>query len=393
MFVLKRIKVTNSYKRIINIVKTIKNFVTVINRRHLENIELRSDVKTLPTKKMRESVLLPEFGDSAKFEDEVVNKLERQVASLLGKERGLYVPSGSMGNNIGLLLYLERGDYLIQGDICHIHKTEIICQKLLGINQILFKNQPNATLELDESKLLKVIETNKDKPDFVKKLKLLTLENTHNFLGGKILPLNYVDKVKAICQNVRKIHQDFNPKFHLDGARVLNAAAKLNIEPKELTKGFDTVSLCLSKGIGAPVGSVICMEDKYFEKAAELRRGLGGSMRQAGFIAAPGLIALEDWKERFAIDHENSRKLYNGLKNIKGLCVTEPDTNIVNIHLESKYKSQIFELTEKLKNKNIYVYNMFNGEYIRLVTHHQVTIEQIEKVIIEFNVVCKDIFK
>ena len=371
-----------------------KTFSTThkINKQNIDFVELRSDVKTLPTQKMRESVLFKEFGDNNKFEDEVVEKLERKVAKLLGKERGLYVPSGLMGNYVCILLNISRGDYLIQGEISHIHKIEIGTQNLLGIEQIVIKTNEDATLDINEEILLRIIENNK-KDDIVRRIKVLTLENTNNFLGGAILPLNYIDVIKKICVKVQNKYSGFAPKFHLDGSRVLNAAAALNCDPAELVKGFDTVNMCLSKGVGAPVGSVVCLDNKHYLAAAEIRRLLGGAMRQAGFIAAPALIALEDWRERFNIDHKNAKLLYNGIRDIKGIKVRESDTNIINVVIDNPFKNKIDQFIHLLDTKyKVKVSNMFDGEYIRLVTHHQVSELQIQQAIDAFNKVGKEIF-
>jgi len=380
---------TNSSTKISNENKKSKE--QVINRYIIENVELRSDVKTLPTMKMRESVLTEDFGDSWAKEDQVVNKLENNVANFLGFERGLFVNTGPMGNSVCILVYAQRGDYVIQGELSHLYKSEIEFQKVFGIEPICIKNKQDGSLELDENILLDLIEKNKYIPDFVKRIKLICLENTHNLLGGKVLPLNYIETLHIICENVRKIHNDFNPKFHLDGSRLLNSAVKLNVEPNKICKGFNSVCISLYKNLGAPAGGIVCLENKLFDYAFEFKRVLGGALRQAGFLANPGLIALEDWKEKLVIDHDNAKRFYEGIKSIRGLSVNEPETNILTINLEGKYKDKIQEFTEKLQKRNVYVLNMNNGEYIRAVIHYQVSLKQIKKTIKVFKEVSKEL--
>jgi threonine aldolase len=336
--------------------------------------ELRSDVKTIPTENMRKSVLDLNFGDDSFEEDPTVNRLYKKLTDLFGKEKALLLPSGTMANIVGLSINVNRDDYILQGERSHLNKTESNSQRFAGFNRILSKDIDNPKNDFNVEQIV-----NKEHSHInPSKIKVIAFENSHNYNGGKILNTEIVDK---IVKPQIKISKKFNHlKFHLDGSRLLNAAVALKTDPKILIKLFDTINICLSKGIGAPCGSILLMDEKDYEKAREIRKYLGGSMRQAGFIAAPALVALEDWKERFEEDHFKTKLLADGISKIKGFKVIQPETNILNVYPDEILIKQIDlpRIVDKLeKDYKVLVHSMDNNQYIRAVLHHQVSRDKI----------------
>lgn len=372
-----------------------------------EYIEMRSDVKTIPTKKMLEKVLKCHYGDDCYGEDPTMNKLLKKLCELFKKEAALFVPSGTMGNMVSLLINAKRGDYIIQGKKSHIYNSELESQKLLGFNNLvtplldpvnfsaLKVDQDHETI-FNDFDLEKIISDKKrelfcDKlkdKNFshyeeelakIKKPKIIAFENTHNYNGGLVLHMDYVRNKILPYKEIYK-RKDQNLIFHLDGSRVLNASVATKIPVDELSKDFETVNICLSKGFGAPCGSVIFMENKNYEKAEFFRKSLGGGMRQNGVLAAQALVCLEDYKERFENDHSNAKLLSEGINTIKGLFSPIPQTNIVNVFLDKKYFNDINYTNGFVKylekNHKLLSHDMENAKYIRCVLHHQITKEQ-----------------
>ncbi|GHA16701.1 threonine aldolase [Devosia pacifica] len=284
--------------------------------------DFRSDTVTRPDAGMREAIAKAQVGDDVFGDDPTVNRLERHVAGMLGKEAALYVPSGTMSNLLALVSHCGRGDAFIAGAEAHCYKYEA------GGAAVLGSLQPQPLPHLADGRMdLKLIEatiSGGDDPHFAE-TKVIALENT---IGGRALPMRYMDEVAAIARR-HKIG------LHLDGARLFNAATALGVSAKTLTAQFDTVSMCLSKGLGAPVGSVLSGSGELIGKARRMRKMLGGGMRQAGVLAAAGLYALEHNVERLTHDHRRARTLAEGLARHQQLRVTMPDTNIIFVDADA----------------------------------------------------------
>jgi len=273
----------------------------------MKKIDLRSDTVTLPTPAMRQAMATAELGDDVYGEDPTVNRLEALAAETLGKEAALFVSSGTQGNLLGVMSHCGRGDEYIVGQTAHCYRFEAGGAAVLGSVQ----PQPidfEADGSLDLAKVKAAI-----KPDdsHFARTRLLCLENTQ---AGKVLPLDYLARANALA----KAH---GLAMHLDGARVFNAAVKLGVDVRQITQHFDTVSFCLSKGLAAPVGSVLCGPAAVIKTARRLRKIVGGAMRQSGVLAAAGIISLTEMVERLGDDHENARRLAEGLADIPGFGV------------------------------------------------------------------------
>ena len=282
-------------------------------------IDLRSDTVTRPSKGMRAAMAAAEVGDDVYGDDPTINRLQARAAELFGHEAALFAPSGTQSNLIALLTHCQRGDEYIVGQEAHTYKYEAGGGAVLGSIQ----PQPIAH-QADGSLALADIERAIKPDDFhFARSRLLALENTR---GGRIMPPAYLDAATGLAHR-RGL------ATHLDGARICNAAVKLGISPREAAKGFDSVSVCLSKGLGAPVGSVLCGSQAFIGQALRWRKMLGGGMRQAGVLAAAGLYALAHNIERLAEDHENAARLARGVAEIPEFKVSMPDTNIVYVDM------------------------------------------------------------
>jgi threonine aldolase len=394
----------NSLKQSTNIVKsfskskslkTFKHFSTFdTNIKNFNDtyVEMRSDVKTLPTEKMRQSVLNAVFGDDSFNEDPTMNKLCQTLADLFGKEKVLFVPTGTMGNIVSLSLVAGKDNYIIQGARSHLHKTEIGSQKLMGFKPFPITEIDNIDEKFDLEDILESFKKEFDLEKFSQQAKVIAFENTHNYNGGKIMNTEIISS--HVIPNIKNSKIFKHLKIHLDGSRILNAAAELKCDPKDLVQPFDTINVCLSKALGAPCGSVILMNEEDYSKARVIRKNIGGSMRQAGWLAAPALVALEDWRERFVVDHKNAKLFAQELSKIKGLKVPQPETNIVNIYLDGNFvkNDDMINIVEVLeRDYKVLVHNFDENKYIRAVIHHQISEHQViyavecfEKVISSF---------
>lgn len=293
-------------------------------------IDLRSDTVTLPSPEMRAAMAGAEVGDDVYGEDPTVNALEELGAATLGKESALFVSSGTQGNLIGVMCHCGRGDEYIAGSGSHVYRNEAGGAAVLGSVSpctIPFGADGTLDLELVEAAI---------KPDdyHMPVTRLLCLENTQS---GKVVPLEYFGRAEELARG-RGL------SLHLDGARVFNASVKLGIDVKEIAKHFDTVSVCLSKGLAAPVGSLLCGPADTIKTARRIRKMLGGGMRQAGILAAAGVVALTGMVDRLADDHENARLLAEGLADIPGVTVdlATVQTNMVFFRL-SKSMADAFQ--------------------------------------------------
>ncbi|MCX5818675.1 MAG: low-specificity L-threonine aldolase [Deltaproteobacteria bacterium] len=303
-------------------------------------IDLRSDTVTLPTPAMREAISRAEVGDDVFGEDPTINRLEAMTAERMGKEAALLVVSGTMGNVTCVLTHCARGEEVILGDGSHIFLNEAGGMSALGgIFPHTIPNLPDGTLRLSE-----IEAAIRGENIHFPRTRLVCLENTHNRCYGAALTPEYTAAAVSLAKS-RGL------SVHLDGARIFNAAAALGVDVRELTRGVDSVNVCLSKGLAAPVGSVICGSKEFIGRARRIRKMLGGGMRQAGIIAAAGIVALEEMVDRLAEDHINARRLAEGIAGIPGLK-TEPgrvQTNILYIDLVDRRFSddQFMALLEK----------------------------------------------
>lgn len=325
-------------------------------------IDLRSDTVTQPTAAMRETMMAAELGDDVYGEDPTVNRLENWLAAELGFEAALFVPTGTMSNLLGLMAHCERGDEYIVGQQAHTYKYEGGGAAVLGSIQ----PQP-IDGEADGSLDLAKVEAAIKQDDFhFARTRLLALENT---MQGKVLPLDYLAAARELT--LRR-----GLGLHLDGARLYNAAVKLGVPAREIARHFDSVSVCLSKGLGAPVGSVLCGSAALIGKARRLRKMVGGGMRQAGVLAAAGLYALQHQVERLAEDHANAARLGEGLAAL-GYSVEPVQTNMVYVQLGERAG----QIKAFMAERGIVV---SAAPRLRLVTHLDVSAEQIEQVIKAF---------
>jgi threonine aldolase len=239
-------------------------------------------------------------------------------------KKALFVNSGTQGNIVGLGIHCERDDYNIEGERSHLQKAELTAQKHSGFRPLPSTDLDNNNMSFTVADFLKRQHPTVDR----KNLKAICFENNHNYNGGQLLNYDFFKKIKS---------ENPDLKLHLDGSRIWNASIATGRSFASLTEGFDTVNICFSKGIGAPIGSAVLMSDDSYARARVFRKNLGGTIKQAGFIAAPVLVALEDWKERMSGNHDCAKMLYNGLKSKKGLKPKNPESSILNIYLEENF--------------------------------------------------------
>ncbi|MHC4630539.1 MAG: low-specificity L-threonine aldolase [Planctomycetota bacterium] len=333
----------------------------------MRTIDLRSDTVTLPTPAMREAVYNAELGDDVFGEDPTVNRFEQMAAERIGKQASLLVASGTMANLVCILTHCARGEEVILGDRSHTFLYESGGMSALGgIHPRTISNQPDGTMLLEDIRAA-IRGPNVHFP----RTRLICLENTHNRCYGSALTCEYVDSVAALAK-------EHGLSVHLDGARIFNAAVALGLDAKELTRSVDSVSFCLSKGLSAPVGSVVCGTSEFIAEARRSRKVLGGGMRQAGVIAAAGITALEEMVDRLAEDHENARRLAEGIAAIGGLSI-EPErvqTDIVYFELASD-RLTADELVAELGKKGIRILRVGPSRF-RAVTHYGISADDID---------------
>jgi len=321
-------------------------------------IDLRSDTITLPTEGMMHAITNAKLGDDVLDEDPTVHELEKISCEITGKEAALFVPSGTMANLTAILAHCERGDEVILGDQAHTFLYEAGgISSLGGIHSHQLKNQDDGTLALDD--IRNAIRT--ENVHFPR-TRLICLENTHNRCFGFPLHLDYLHSVRSIA--------DENAlKLHVDGARLFNAAVALGIAVEELCGPVDSTTFCLSKGLSAPVGSLVCGNTDFIYKVKRLRKVLGGGMRQAGILAAAGIEALETMVDQLALDHQHAKVLADGLSSVDGLhCNPEfVPTNIVYFLLERENITGQ-ELISVMEKNGIQFFEL-SPKRFRLVTH------------------------
>ncbi|MYM72893.1 low-specificity L-threonine aldolase [Duganella sp. FT134W] len=331
----------------------------------MENwLDLRSDTVTRPSAAMRAAMNVAEVGDDVYGDDPTVNRLQEYAADLFGFEDALFAPSGTQSNLLALLAHCGRGDEYLVGQEAHTYRYEGGGAAVLGsIQPQPIINQADGSIALDD--IASYI-----KPDdfHFARTKLLALENTIN---GRVLPMEYVQQATTLAH-------DRGLATHLDGARVCNAAVKLGVSPREIVKGFDSVSVCLSKGLGAPVGSVLLGTKPLIKEAKRWRKMLGGGMRQAGVIAAAGLYALEHNIPRLAEDHDNAAYFAGELAKMRGLKVSTPQTNIFYVDIPQFVQQGLSDVLELTRIR------VSMAPRLRIVTHMDASRDDIDRAITVF---------
>lgn len=334
-------------------------------------VDLRSDTVTLPTDEMRAAMAQAELGDDVMGEDPTVNRLQELAAAMLGKEAALLVPTGTMGNLAAVLAHCTRGDEIILGNLSHTFLYEAGGTAALGgVHPYVLPNQPDGSLLLEE--LRNAFRAN---DAHFPTSRLVALENTHNRCGGTVLSVAYMRQVGALVR-------ELGIGLHVDGARLFNAAAALGVEAAVLVQDADSVTFCLSKGLCAPVGSLLCGTKAFIQKAHRARKQLGGGMRQAGVLAAAGVVALETMTARLSEDHRRAKRLAQGLYEIDGLVVENPvpDTNMVFSHLADAHAHDAQDVKRKLAERGVKIGSAGPQRY-RMVTHYWIDDEGIERTV------------
>ncbi len=322
-------------------------------------IDLRSDTVTQPTPEMREAMAQAPVGDDVYGEDPTVNRLQELAAAMTGKEAGLFVPSGTMGNLSAILAHCGRGDEVIMGAHAHTFLYEGGgISALGGVHSRQVPEQADGSLAFDDLKAA-IRSNDAHQPP----TRLVEIENTHNRCGGTFQTPEYMRRLGEFARERGVL-------VHLDGARVFNAAVAQGVDVRELTGPVDSVTFCLSKGLSAPVGSVVCGTREFITRAHRIRKQLGGGMRQAGILAAAGIVALEKMVSRLGEDHARARKLAAGLRGIRGLSLGEesPATNMVFFDLAEDVPMSAGEVAERMKARGVLV-GVTGARRFRLVTH------------------------
>src|SRR5438874_10492675 len=336
-------------------------------------IDLRSDTVTLPTPAMREAMYHAEVGDDVYHEDPTINRLQEMAAERLGKEAAIYVPSGTMGNAISILAHAGRGEAVIVGNQSHIyHYEEGGASTLGGSPMVVVQTDQNGML--DPSEIQANISDGSDEHSAPSAL--LCIENTHNRCGGSVLSLEQVEQLTTLAHS-------HGLMVHMDGARIFNAAIALGIPVSTLVRTVDSIMFCLSKGLSAPVGSMLVGSREFIHKAHRMRKLLGGGMRQAGVLAAAGIVALEQMVDRLVEDHETSKQFALGLAEYPqiDINVERVVTNIVNFSVRNAQQERLtdaetMQFLEKAREHGVLMGTMGEGT-IRAVTHYGLNGEDI----------------
>lgn len=334
----------------------------------MRTIDLRSDTVTRPTTAMRRAMAEAEVGDDVYLEDPTVNRLQERAAEIFGKEAALFVPTGTMGNQICVKLLSRPGTEVILEERSHIYNYEMGAAAVLSGVTFRPVRGMNGILAWDDIRAA----IHRDAPYYVTPTSLITLENSHNMAGGAIMP---VDTIRQICAGARAL----GLPVHLDGARIFNAAVALGVSVAEIAAPLDTVMFCLSKGLGAPVGSIIVGRRELIREAISLRKLLGGGMRQVGVLAAAGMVALEDSPAMLELDHQKARRLAVGLAELSGVVI-DPARVVTNIVISdiSATGWVTADFAAALQARGVLA-NGINPREMRFVTHCDVSVEEIEQ--------------
>lgn len=340
----------------------------------MQQIDLRSDTLTLPTPLMREAMYRAEVGDDVYGEDPTINRLQEIAAERMGKEEALFVPSGTMGNVIAVMTHAGRGQAVIVGNLSHIYLYEGGAASTLG-GSPMYSVSTNDDGTLDMVQVRAAIADESD--EHVAATALLCIENTHNYCGGKVLNIEQVEEIATLAHA-------HGLALHMDGARIFNAAQALGVAPAQLARSADSLMFCLSKGLSAPVGSLLVGNKEFIRKARRIRKILGGGMRQGGILAAAGIVALEQMVERLTEDHENCQRLAQGLADYPQIEV-DPQSTATNILVFKLRNAQQQPLNEQetlhflqlAGEQGVLMGPMGRGR-IRAVTHYGIEAEHID---------------
>jgi threonine aldolase len=326
-------------------------------------IDIRSDTVTKPSPAMRQAMFNAEVGDDVFGEDPSVNKLQIKCAELTGKENALYVPSGCMANQLAVKSHTHPGDEVICESECHIFNYETAAPAVISNVQMMTVKGENGVMQLEEIK--KFVRT---KEYYFPRTRLICLENTHNRAGGVIQPIDVIKEISDFAKTN-------GIKMHMDGARIFNASTETGISVKEYASYFDSISFCFSKGLGAPVGSILCGDTEFITIAHKWRKIIGGGMRQAGILASAALYAIENNVERLKEDHQKAKYFAKEISDIKEITINYDlvHTNIV-IFSNSKYSKS--ELILKLKEKGVLI-SAGSFDNLRAVFHLDVSMEEV----------------
>jgi threonine aldolase len=305
---------------------------------------------------MREAMFTAEVGDDALGDDPTVKRLEAMAAERVGKEAGLFVASGTMANLVCILTHCGRGDEAIAGHLSHIVQAEVgNAAGVASVNVRQARNDEQGRMDLNEMR-----ELVRPREGYYPRTALICLENTHNFANGSALPVSYTSEVAALAR-------ESGAALHIDGARIFNAAVALETTPAELAKESDSVTFCLSKGLAAPMGSVVCGDAEFIRRARINRRMVGGGLRQAGIVAAAGIVGLEEMVDRLADDHANARQLADGLARIPGIEI-DPSKVQTNIIFWKHKGIETVKLNAALRERGV-LSTMVHGR-LRMLTHY-----------------------
>lgn len=337
----------------------------------MEIIDLRSDTVTRPTPAMRRAMAEAEVGDDVYGEDPTVNRLESMAAERMGKEAGLLVSSGTMGNLIAILTHCGRGDEVIMGTLAHTFLYEAGgISALGGVHPHTVPNQSDGTLDINDIKAA-------IRPDDVHApvSRLVVLENTQNRCGGVPITAVYTREAAELAHS-------HDMACHLDGARIFNAAAALDTPVLDLVSAVDSVTFCLSKGLCAPVGSLLCGPKPFIRKARRIRKQLGGGMRQAGILAAAGIVALQEMTDHLKDDHRRARKISQGLGQMQGISLKyqTPPSNMIFFNLDEQTTQSDEIFISRLKENGILI-GRIGARQFRIVTHYWIDDQAVEKAI------------
>lgn len=346
----------------------------------MKTIDLRSDTVTWPTDAMRRAMFEAEVGDDVYGEDPTVNRLEAMAAERMGKKAALFTASGTMSNLLSVLTYTRPGNEIILGSEAHIFWWEVGGASALA--SVVMRTVPNdSDGRMDPDDIRKAIRAKSD--IHCPETALICLENTHNRCGGKVLTPEYTNQVVQLAHA-------YGLRVHLDGARIFNAAVALRVAASELAKDVDSVSFCLSKGLSAPVGSLLCGSKEFVERARKWRKMLGGGMRQAGILAAAGIVALETMIDRLAEDHENARRLGEGLARIPDVALAQDKvaTNILMFDLSADLSGS--EFLAKLAAVNV-KFDEMGGNRFRAVTNRMVSAADVDEALDRVKLVCREL--
>ncbi|KAG9445673.1 hypothetical protein H6P81_011801 [Aristolochia fimbriata] len=334
-------------------------------------VDLRSDTVTKPTDAMRAAMASAEVDDDLLGTDPTASRLESEIARIMGKEAALFVPSGTMANLISVLVHCEtRCGEVILGDESHMHIYEIGGMSTLGgVHPRTVKNNPDGTMDVD---LIEAAIRDPEKELLYPTTRLICLENTQANCGGRCISVEYTDRVGALAKK-------HGLKLHIDGTRIFNAAVALNVPVHRLVQAADSVLVCLSKGLGAPVGSIIVGSKSFIVKAKRMRRALGGAMNQIGVVCAAGLVALQENVPKLQDDHRRAKALADGLNQIQGLKIdaSTVETNLIFFDTVDASTINVVKLCKILEEHGILVMAVSSSR-IRLVLHHQISDSDIQ---------------